>query len=73
MRERDLIQLGRILAPAVMFSAMAISGMFRRRRNNTLIMEALLSANRRELYLAGLLDKHEVEIDEFDLIALNNL
>jgi hypothetical protein len=36
-------------------------------------MEALLSANRRELYLAGLLDKHEVEIDEFDLIALNNL
>lgn len=73
VNERELIRLGHLLGSAVMVGSILLRGTFRRRRDNNLLMEELLSANRREQYLAGMIDKHEIEVDEFDLIALRNL
>jgi hypothetical protein len=73
MRERDLIQLGHALGSVILFGAIALSGRFSRRRDNKLLIEELERAKRRYLYLASIIDKNEIEIDEFDKIALTEM
>lgn len=73
MTERDLAILGRSLGAAVMLGYLLYSGTFRRRRYNQILLEELERTHRRELYLASMLDHYDIEIDEFDLIALRNL
>ncbi len=73
MTQRDLIILGRILGTVGMSSYILFSGRFRRRNYTQHLEEELKKARQRELYLAGMIDKYDVEIDEFDLIALRNL
>ena len=71
MREADLIKLGHTLGTVAMFGIVVLNRKFRRKRDYQLVMDELLRANRRELYLASILDKHGIEFDEFDIIALN--
>lgn len=73
MPERDLIRLGHTLGAALMLGYLLYGNPFRRRRKNQILEEALESTHQRMLYLAGMLDKYDIEIDEFDLIALRNL
>lgn len=73
VKERDLIQLGHTLGTVIWVGAFALTGTFRRRRHSKLLQEELLKANRREQYLAAMIDRYEIEVDEFDLIALRNL
>lgn len=70
MREKELIQLARVLAPVVMFSAVTLTGIFGRKRQNEVLKAELIKAQNRITYLASMLDEHGVEPDEFDLIAL---
>jgi hypothetical protein len=71
--ERDLITLSRTLGTVVMLSYLLYGGVFRRRRYNQILAEEVAKSHQRELYLAGMLDKYGIEVDEFDLIALRNL
>jgi hypothetical protein len=71
--ERELATLGRTLGTVVMLGYLLYGGTFRRRRYNRILAEELERSHQREMYLASMLDKYDIEIDEFDLIALRNL
>ena len=71
--ERELIRLGHTLGTVVMLGSILLTGRFRRKQHSNLVMEELLRSQRQIDYLVSLLVKHEVEIDEFDMIALHNL
>ena len=73
MREQDLIRLGHTLGAVLMLGYLLYGGRFRRKHYNQILVEELESAHQRELYLASMFDKYDIEIDEFDLIALRNL
>lgn len=70
MREKELIQLARVLAPVAMFGVVTLTGIFGRKRQNEVLKAELIKAQNRITYLASMLDEHGVEPDEFDLIAL---
>ena len=73
MNEKDLIALGHILGPAVLISIITLRKFRNKKLSNKLIREELLRSHARELYLASMLDKHGIELDEFDVIAFNEL
>ena len=74
MNEKDLIALSHILGPAVLISIITLNRKFRNKKlSNKLVREELLRSHARELYLASMLDKHGIELDEFDVIAFNEL
>jgi hypothetical protein len=70
MREKELIQLVRVLAPVVMFGVVSLTGIFGRKRQNEVLKAELIKAQNRSNYLASILDEHGVEPDEFDLIVI---
>jgi hypothetical protein len=70
MREKESIELARRLAPVAMFGVVTLTGIFGRKRQNEVLKTELIAAQNRSIYLASMLDKHGVELDEFDRIAL---
>ena len=71
--ERELIAIGRTLGTAAMLGAILLQRRISRRRYVKHLETELRKARGRMLYLASLIDKHGVEVDEFDLIALREM
>lgn len=66
-------ELGQTLGAALVLGIVLLGGKFRQRRTRRQLLEELVRTHKREMYLAGMLDKYGVEVEEFDLIALTNL
>ena len=72
MNEAELIRLGQILGSLAIVGFYALNSRSQLRRSNKALRELLISSQKRELYLASIIDKHEIELTEFDLIALTS-
>jgi hypothetical protein len=73
MTPRQQIQLGQILGTALYAGWFALRRRSAKKHTIETLAQELESSYNRGLYLASLLDKHGIEVDEFDLIALKNL
>jgi hypothetical protein len=71
MNNEDMVGLGSSLGIVVLLGALTLKGMFRRKHDSKLLYEELLKSNRRAIYLASILDRHGIELDEFDIIAMH--
>lgn len=73
MTNAELTKLGHTLGTAVMLGIVVFGRKANLWRENRMLKSELMSANKRALYLAQILDEKGIELDEFDHIALREL
>ena len=73
MTNAELTKLGHTLGTAVMLGIVVFGRKANLWRENRELKSELMSANKRALYLAQILDEKGIELDEFDHIALREL